>query len=491
MPDTIPTTQQIVNRILSNLQGQLNQTIPPSQRAWANVLAVALAMISTSEYKYMASQVMENLAITATGPHLDVLGSEYNTPRQQAISCIAVLSVPGTPATIIPQGKIIVDTATGNLYVSTAAATIGATPAAVSVTALIAGSATNVSVSDTFSLQSAIVGVSSPISVRNITTQGTDAETDSVYRVQLLAVIRAVGGGSNTADVAVWAQSVPGVAMAYCYGGLPFNGLLLTPNEYAAQLVEIIGSPSSGTFSLYFNGQVTAPLPFNPTAGQIATAMQALFGAGSVSCSELSNGAGFKGFMLSGFSTFAPVFLASNGLGGGTNPTVYVFPNAPPARTVYVQCTTSVNPQGIPPAAMLTAVTQAIHYNAAGIANQPLGITMDELFVMPCTSTGFYVTITTLNPGNSTAGVVQTAIQTALATYFSTQVQPYVDGVTPVFARSDLITQASVTAVVQSVLQTYGASCASVGFGPTPGAFLATYQLGEGELANFAGVTYQ
>jgi hypothetical protein len=155
-----------------------------------------------------------------------------------------------------------------------------------------------------------------------------------------------------------------------------------------------------------------------------------------------------------------------------------------------VQCSTSINAQGIPPASLLTQVTTAIQYNAAGIANQPLGITMDELFVMPITCTSFYVTITTLNPGNSTAGVVQAAVTSALTGYFSS-IQPYVDGVTPVFSRNDLITQPSVTAVVQTVLSAYGASCAGIGFGTSAGAFLPSYQLGEGETGQLSGVTWQ
>ena len=488
---TIPTTQQSVNQALSYIQGQLNQTTPPSSLAFNNVLATVLSMIATSEYKYMAYQILGVLWSTAVGAQLDALGSEYGLPRNQAQACQAVITIPGTPATAIPQGTTIVDTSTGALYTTTAASVIGGGgTASASMTAQIAGTSTSAVVGDVCILQGSIAGVSSPITVASVTVIGSNQELDSAYRIRGLAVVQAVGGGSNAADVAIWAQSVPGVVKAYAYGGLPFGGLVLTPNEYAAQLIEIIGSPTGGSFILSFNGQLTAAIPYGTTAGVIATAMQALTGATSVNCTSIINGTGFTGFMLSGFTVFAPVTLSSNNLSGGTNPTVYVFPNAPPARSVFVQCSTSINAQGIPPASLLAQVTSAIQYNAAGISNQPLGITMDELFVMPITCTGFYVTITTLNPGNSTAGVVQAAVTSALASYFAI-VQPFVDGVTPIFSRNDLITQPSVTAVVQTVLAAYGASCAGIGFGMAAGSFLLTYQLGEGECAQLSGVTWQ
>jgi hypothetical protein len=47
------------------------------------------------------------------------------------------------------------------------------------------------------------------------------------------------------------------------------------------QALQITGNPTGGTFTLTLNGQTTAPLAFNATAGQVQAALQALSGVGS------------------------------------------------------------------------------------------------------------------------------------------------------------------------------------------------------------------
>jgi hypothetical protein len=196
-----------------------------------------------------------------------------------------------------------------------------------------------------------------------------------------------------------------------------------------------------------------------------------------------------SGFLITGFTVYAPITLSTNALTGGTNPTVYVLWNAPPHRTVYVKCTPDLNPSGIPSAALIASVTAAIYKNANQQANQPLGLTMDSLWVLPITVTNFYVTITSLLPGSSTAAIVMAAINTALTTYFA-GLSPFIDGVDPAFGRNDLVTITSVSGVIQAVLKNYGASCASVAFGVAALSYLPSYQLGCGELGTFGGATY-
>ena len=53
------------------------------------------------------------------------------------------------------------------------------------------------------------------------------------------------------------------------------------------QTISVSGAPAAGTFQLAFDGQTTAPVPFNATAAQIQTALAGLsnVGAGGVACS--------------------------------------------------------------------------------------------------------------------------------------------------------------------------------------------------------------
>ncbi|HOV75115.1 MAG TPA: hypothetical protein PK967_14180 [Candidatus Hydrogenedentes bacterium] len=55
-------------------------------------------------------------------------------------------------------------------------------------------------------------------------------------------------------------------------------------NDVMPQQIRFLGAPTGGTFVLRFNGQQTAPLPYNATAAQIQSAMEALstVGAGRI-----------------------------------------------------------------------------------------------------------------------------------------------------------------------------------------------------------------
>jgi hypothetical protein len=484
MSVTVLTTQQLVTQIKAYLEAQLNQITPPAPRAYNTIQAAVLGMIATEMQKYALDRSLANFIITASGVDLDAAGAEYGAPRQVAIACQLLVTLTGTNGTDIPPLTVFVGNPNGLLYTSTADQVIAGGTSSIPVTCQVPGSSGNLNPADTLALQASIAGATGIPTVASVVVTGTDKETDSAYSARLLSIVQSIGGGGNAADYRNWAQAVAGVARAYPYGGLPFAGLILAPNIYAAQMLVVKGSPTGGSFTLSYNGQTTAPIAFNAGASAIQAALQGLTGANAIAVISLGSG-----FLITGFTAFAPVTLAANLLTGGTNATVYLFWNAPPQRTVYVQCTPSIQPDGIAPGGLLTSVTATIQKNANQQANQPLGLTMDSLWVFAISRTSFYVTVTSLAAGSSTLGVLQAAIQQALTTYFA-GLAPFVDGVDPAFGRNDLITQTSVAGVVQSVLKNYGASCGGVGFGTTAGSYLSSYQLGAGELAKLASVTY-
>lgn len=173
-----------------------------------------------------------------------------------------------------------------------------------------------------------------------------------------------------------------------------------------------------------------------------------------------------------------------------SGPPTGITPAAPPMRTVYVECATSIQADGIAPAGLLVQVRTAITTNAAtGLANQDLGLTDASLYVQAIIRTGFYVTITALNVPSGQVANCQAAILAALTTYFLS-ITPFCTGVDPSFNRNDTITNPSVSKIVQAVLTQYGASAANIGFGVTPTTFNSSYQVGMGEKAKLLSVTY-
>jgi hypothetical protein len=479
---SIPTIQSLAAQFLALIEGALNLTTPLGNKAYNRVLSVNQAMIAGGLYRFGDDRSRANLAQTAVGSDLDTIGAEYGIYRAQALPAILAVNLPAADGTIISVGAAFIGP-NGLQYQSMASVTApsGATGsgANLSLQCLTSGSIGNLGNATTLALMQPIAGVTNPATIISTTQLGADQQTDASYRVPILAKMRAYGGGGNAADYRTWALSVPGVVNAFPYAGLPYYGALASANAYAAQVIQVMGSPTSGTFTLTYNGQTSASLPYNATSGQVATALQALSGAAAASASLLSTG----GILVTGLTAAAPIALGTNSLAGGSSPTVYVTPNAPPARSVYVQ--SANDPNGIASAGILALVTAAIQKNAAGLANQPLGLTMDSLYVVPIICTLFYVQITSLTVPSGQIGTVQTAVLAAVQDYFA-GIFPYCDGVDPPFTRNDLITQTSLGAAVQAVLNAYGASCQAVGFGTSPGAFLSTYQLGQGECAAMA-----
>jgi len=164
--------------------------------------------------------------------------------------------------------------------------------------------------------------------------------------------------------------------------------------------------------------------------------------------------------------------------------------SSPVMRTVYVECDTSIQSDGVAPAGLLTQVRAAITTDpATGLARQDLGLTDGTLYIQAITRTPIYVQITGLNVPSGQTAQCQAAIQDALAVYFLI-ITPFVTGCDPAFGRNDSVTNLTVSKIVQAVLTAYGASAMSVGFGLAVGSFTSTYTPEQGGKAKLGAVAY-
>jgi hypothetical protein len=93
------------------------------------------------------------------------------------------------------------------------------------------------------------------------------------------------------------------------------------------QVLTVTGTPTGGTYTLTFNGQTTAAIPYNATAAQVRTALEALstIGAGNVTTAGGPHPGSavtvtFAGTLAN--TNVAQLTANSAGLTGGTTPTV-------------------------------------------------------------------------------------------------------------------------------------------------------------------------
>lgn len=162
----------------------------------------------------------------------------------------------------------------------------------------------------------------------------------------------------------------------------------------------------------------------------------------------------------------------------------------PPQRTVYVEASTDIDPDGLAPGSLLDDVRDTITTDPeTGKTRQPLGLTDDTLFVESITRTSIFMKVSGLTVDSAIEAQVKTEIETALTTYLY-NIDPFIDGLDPEFDRDDLITDPIVSGIVQDVVQANGGSITAVQFGTAPAVFLASYRLSPGEKVKNAGVAY-
>jgi hypothetical protein len=129
----------------------------------------------------------------------------------------------------------------------------------------------------------------------------------------------------------VGAGGAAGLSLAF-FAPAGTSGPTGTAGTAGVQTVTITGTPAGGTFTLTWNGQTTAPIPYSATSAQVQSAVNALPGAGSVTA---TGGPLPTGVAL----TFPPLIsqslLTANGaaLTGGSSPAVVVTNTTPGVQT--------------------------------------------------------------------------------------------------------------------------------------------------------------
>jgi len=225
----IPTTAELAQAFLTNLEQAINQQAPLNDKAFLRVLSTDEAMAIIGLYKFGVDAVKQNLALTATGEDLERLGSEYGVTKKPAEATVLTVQFTGTGT--IDETNAVIGVANGMRYTVDAAATGTGGAFEFSVTAEQPGVAGNLSDGSQVTIETAVAGVSRSGNVVETTNLGVEEEDEEVYRDRVLFEIRTVGGGGNAVDYKRWTEEVAGVRRAYPYGGNPFSPGSSTPPE--------------------------------------------------------------------------------------------------------------------------------------------------------------------------------------------------------------------------------------------------------------------
>ena len=162
----------------------------------------------------------------------------------------------------------------------------------------------------------------------------------------------------------------------------------------------------------------------------------------------------------------------------------------PPDRTVFVEADTTIDPDGIAPQALLDDVRASITTDPlTGFTRQPLGLTDSTLFIESIFRTEYFIEITGLVIDSAIETETKAEIETAVTNYFLS-LNPFVAGLDFLGDKNDVITQLTISDIIQDILSARSGSATSIAFGTTFGAYPSTPDtLDPGEKAKLGTIT--
>lgn len=260
---TTPTTKEISDNIIAQLEASLNQTIPLLPKAFNRVLARALAGIFILLYKYAGFMFLQMFVRTASMDWTVINGRPIR-PLVEWGRLIGVGDpIPATAAELtiaitveaqggtLPAGSQLLNINSGVTYITAAAVALDGPVVAATVCAVAdqAGAIGNLEPGDTISFANPLYGVARIASVVSQVITGADAETVDSYRQRILDRFQKRPQGGAYADYEMWGEEVAGIRNIYPYTGT-------RPGEveiYAEATEGVDGYPTSAQLTAVYN----------------------------------------------------------------------------------------------------------------------------------------------------------------------------------------------------------------------------------------------
>jgi uncharacterized phage protein gp47/JayE len=184
------------------------------RRSISLVLPYAQAGLAHGHYGFLDYISLQAVPATATGEFMYQWGYLKGITPKAATPASGAVTFTGAAGVSIPSGTQV-SAAGGVTYSTTASGTVSGTTVTVLVTADIAGSAGNLGAGSAISLSTSISGINAAGIVATAITSGADVETDSAYRLRMLARYASPPQGGSSADYIGWATEVAGVTRAW------------------------------------------------------------------------------------------------------------------------------------------------------------------------------------------------------------------------------------------------------------------------------------
>jgi len=465
------TLADLQDACLTNRETRLNQTVPLQARAYLRVDSVVMAANLKALHKRVTYAQLQALAATAKKEALRAIARDYGediTPATKARFTVQVVAGSGDSVSV---GAELTSDATGAYYYVTTGGSESAGYISFVVDAQIAGEDANLAAGETLTFTSSngrTSGVEDTGTITTVDVTAEDEESLESFRRRVLNLQRKTSGGGNIADYRDWAESVSGVKRAYVYSGKPI--------------------------AWHFTGEY---ISFNGTTNEIQDIGETMFVSsqfGSLGIGDLLEVSGTSHndgyYTVISVDEGSSIIQVSESLTTETYGAEVTLNNLsqPGDRTVFVE-SEDESADYIPDEDLLEDVRDGINYDSDGVERPGLGDVDSTLYVEAISHAEFIVTVYTLAVDSTQEDACKEAIETDLETYFNALI-PYMEGLDFEFDRNDTATMVSISAIVQNVLQAYGATADYVGL-EVDGESVTSYQLEQGQTGKYGSVVWE
>lgn len=216
MPVSTPTTKEIRDNIVTDIEGEIGQTVPILSKAFIRIFAGALAGVLTLVYKYAAWVARQIFPQTSSEPQLKNQGELVNVNQKSASQAILTADATGTNTTIVYAGFKWIGS-NQVVYDTVADVAIAGGVAAIEIKSLESGSVGNLNIDDELQAVSPIGGIDNILTVTGETIQGEDTEDLEDYRDRTIERYQRKPQGGAEIDYIIWQKEVPGVTRAFAF----------------------------------------------------------------------------------------------------------------------------------------------------------------------------------------------------------------------------------------------------------------------------------
>lgn len=236
-----PTTQEISDNIIAQLESTLAQTIPFLPKSFIRVLSKALAGVFIILYKYAGFIFLQMFVSTASAKEVNINGNVLipivewgriigiGDPKLATNAEMTIDIVVDNQVGILAAGAQLIRSDTGVIYITKSDVALNAPVIQADIIAVSdqaggdgSGVIGNLEVADEVSFVNPLPNVQAVATVSVLLVTGANGEDiDTVYRQRVIDRFKKRPQGGAYADYEQWAEEVVGVINAYPYTGDP------------------------------------------------------------------------------------------------------------------------------------------------------------------------------------------------------------------------------------------------------------------------------